>query len=63
MFNVILKTTNSSFPKKLLLCLSIYLKKVIKLLAFIFQQPSYDILFLLNIFAIYVLMKLCLYFR
>ena len=40
-FGVSLKATNSSFQKGMLFCLSIYMKKVMKLLAFIFEQPSY----------------------
>ena len=41
MFGVILKATNSSFQKGMTFCHSIYEKKVMKLLAFIFEQPSY----------------------
>ena len=41
MFGVILKETNSSFKKGMAFCRSIYVKKVMKLLAFIFEQPSY----------------------
>ena len=41
MFGVILKATNSSFQKGMTFCRSVYVKKVIKLLAFIFEQPSY----------------------
>ena len=41
MFGTILKTTNSSFQKGMIFCRSIYVKKVMKLLAFIFEQPSY----------------------
>ena len=41
MFDVILKATNSSFQKGMTFCRSIYVKKVMKLLAFIFEQPSY----------------------
>ena len=40
MFGAILKATNSSFQKGMPFCHSIYLKKVMKLLAFIFEQPS-----------------------
>ena len=36
----IVKATNSSFQKGMLFCLSTYMKKVMKLLAFIFEQPS-----------------------
>ena len=41
MFGAILKATNSSFQKGMTFCRSIYVKKVMKQLAFIFQQPSY----------------------
>ena len=37
MFGAILKTTNSSFQECMTFCHSIYVKKVIKLLAFIFE--------------------------
>ena len=41
MFGAILKATNSYFLKSMTFCRSIYVKKVMKLLAFIFEQPSY----------------------
>ena len=41
MLGAILKTTNSSFQKGMTFCRSIYVKKVMKLLAFIFEQSSY----------------------
>ena len=41
MFGAILKATNSSFQKGITFCRSIYVKKVMKLLAFIFEQHSY----------------------
>ena len=41
MFGASLKATNSSFQKGMTFCRSIYVKKVMKLLAFIFEQPSY----------------------
>ena len=41
MFSVILKATKSSFQKGITFCRSINVKKVMKLLAFIFEQPSY----------------------
>ena len=41
MFGAILKATNSFFQKGMTYCCSIYVKKVMKLLAFIFEQPSY----------------------
>ena len=42
MFVAILKATNSSFQKGLTFCRSICVKKIIELLAFIFEQPSYS---------------------
>ena len=41
MFGTILKATNSSFKKGMTYCRSIYVTKVMKPLAFIFEQPSY----------------------
>ena len=41
MFGTILKATNNSFQKSMTFCRSIYVKKVMKLLAFIFEQPLY----------------------
>ena len=41
MFGAILKATISSFQKGMTFCRSIYVKKVMKLLALIFEQPSY----------------------
>ena len=41
MFGAILKATNISFQKGMTFCRSIYVKKVKKLLAFMFEQPSY----------------------
>ena len=41
MVGVILKATNSSFQKSIAFCRSIHVKKVMKPLAFIFEQPSY----------------------
>ena len=38
MFGVILKATNSSFQRGMTFCRSIYVKKVMKLLAFIFEH-------------------------
>ena len=38
----ILKATNSSFQKGMIFCRSMYVKKVMKLLSFIFDQPSYS---------------------
>ena len=46
MFGAILKATNRSFKKGMTFCRSICVKKVIKLLAFIFEQPSYLATFL-----------------
>ena len=42
MFGAILKVLYSSFQKGMTFCRSIYVKKVMKLLAFIFEQPSYQ---------------------
>ena len=39
MFGAILKATNSSFQKGMTFCRSIYVKKVMKLLAIIFESP------------------------
>ena len=41
MFGAVLKATNRSFQKGKTFCRSMYVKKVMKLLAFIFEQPSY----------------------
>ena len=49
-FGAILKATNSSFQKGMKFCRSIYVKKVMKLLAFIFEQPSYTVGNLLRLF-------------
>ena len=43
MFGAILKATNNSFQKGMTFCGRIYVKKVLKLLAFIFEQPSYNV--------------------
>ena len=40
MFGTIQKAANSSFHKGIACCRNIYVKKVMKLLAFIFEQPS-----------------------
>ena len=42
MFGAIVKATNSSFQKGMTICRSIYVKRVMKLLAFIFEPPSYN---------------------
>ena len=42
MFGAILKATNSSFQKGMTFCRSIFVEKVMKLLAFIFEHPSYS---------------------
>ena len=39
MVGIISKVTKSSFQKGITFCRSIYVKKVMKLLAFIFEQP------------------------
>ena len=48
MFGAILKATNSIFQKGMTFCRSICVKKVMKLLAFIFEQPSYLIRYPIN---------------
>ena len=40
MFGAILKAPNNSFQKGMTFCRSIYVKTVMKLLAFIFEQSS-----------------------
>ena len=40
MFGAILKVTKSAFKKGMVFCRSRYVKKVMMLLAFIFEQPS-----------------------
>ena len=42
MFGAILKATSNSFQKGIIFCRSIYVKKVMRLLAFIFEQPLYN---------------------
>ena len=42
MFGAILKATNSAFQKGIIFCHSIYVKKVMKQPAFIFEQSSYQ---------------------
>ena len=49
MFGAILTATNSSFQKGMTFCRSTYVKKVMKLLAFIFEQPSYSEIIFLNV--------------
>ena len=51
MFGTILKATKSSFQKDITFCHSIYVKKVMKLLAFIFEQPSYFGLYLRGVMS------------
>ena len=41
MFGAILKATNNSFQEGMAFCPSIYVKKVMKLFAFIFEQSTY----------------------
>ena len=40
MFGAVLKATISSFREGMTFCRSVYVKKVMKLLAFILEQPS-----------------------
>ena len=42
MVGAILKATDSSFQKGMTFCRSLYVNKVMKLLTFIFEQPSYS---------------------
>ena len=51
MLGAILKATNSSFQKGMIFGRSIYVKKVMKLLAFIFEQPSYSSVFIDTFFS------------
>ena len=52
MFGAILKATNSSFKKGMTFCRSIYVKKIMKLLALIFEQPSYMLLVIFRLLTI-----------
>ena len=56
MFSTISKATNSSFRKGMTFCRSIYVKKVMKLLAFVFEQPSY---FQAFYFLLIILLCIC----
>ena len=60
MFGAILKATNSSFQKCMTFCRNIYVKKVMKLLAFIFDKPSYY--HELLIYSLFLLSNLFIYF-
>ena len=51
MFGAILKATNSSFQKCMIFCRGTYVKKVMKLLAFIFEQPTYVLSYLFRIIS------------
>ena len=62
MFCAILKATNSSFQKCMTLCRSIYVKEVMKLLAFIFEQPSYITVIFRKIKTILILVSFKRYF-
>ena len=53
MFGAILMATKSSFKKGMIFCRSIYVKKVMKLLAFIFEQPSYIVYMHMAVFYLY----------
>ena len=53
MVGAILKATNSSFQKGMIFGRSIYVKKVMKLLAFIFEQPSYWFTLFLAVFRLF----------
>ena len=56
MFGTILKATKSSFQKGMTFYRSIYVKKVMKLLAFIFEQPSY----LIFVFPDHIAITICI---
>ena len=58
MFGAILLATNSSFQKGIKFCRSIYVKKAMKLLAFIFEQSSY-LRWILYLFGTVWDLKLC----
>ena len=63
-----LKVTYSTLKKHLPFCCSMYVKKVTKLLAFIFEQPSYTeagrgrnackLVCLINLFTVFSLLSL-----
>ena len=53
MFGVSLKAINISLQKRITFCRSIYLKKVMKLVALIFEHPSYLRLILYHV-SIYI---------
>ena len=55
MLGAILKATNSSFQKGITFFPSIYVKKVMKLLAFIFEQPSYYLSLWIVFFCFFLL--------
>ena len=57
MLGAILTAANSSFQKAMAFCLSLYVKKVKMLLAFIFEQPSYKLPF--SVSKIKVMIRLC----
>ena len=59
MFGAILKATNSSFQNGMTFCRSIYKERIMKLLAFIFEQPSY-IYYLSPTVLTYIIQKLLL---
>ena len=50
MIGAILKVTNGSLQKSMIFCRSIYAKKVLELLAFIFEQPSYTVIYLISVY-------------
>ena len=57
MLGAISEGTNSSSQKGMTFCGSIYVKKVMKLLAFIFEQPSYCY------FSLSILLSFCQHFK
>ena len=60
MFGTILKAINSSFQKGMTFCRSKYVKKVMKLLAFIFEQPSVNDEIIFQVFSFFQLTVIAL---
>ena len=61
MFGAILKAAKSSFQKAMTFCSSIYVKKFMKLLAFIFEHSSYLVDFFCSGNQFYLLLSPYLY--
>ena len=54
MSGAILMATNSTFQKGITCCRSIYVRKVIRLLAFLFEHPSYLAVSCSNCCSVYI---------